>query len=291
MHDRSIPEKASDSPPISVIVPSLNQGRYIERTIASVVEQDYSNKECIVIDGGSKDNTIEVLKSFGDSIRWISEPDRGQSHAVNKGVGLSGGEIIGWLNSDDTYVPGALTAISGYFSAHGNADIVYGNGNFIDEADRIIGPYPTKEYDYELFRHECYICQPALFLKRSIFDKHGGLDEAFRFAMDFEYWLRIGREENMVSIDTLLANYRLHDASITTQSRRDMYREVLPLLQREFGQVSMKWLESYAHFLVSGKMPGARLNRGQKILRKLLQRLLYLRYNHRRVLARLSNPK
>ena len=291
MHDQSIPKKNSDSPSISVIVPSLNQGQYIERTIASVVEQDYPNKECIVIDAGSKDNTVDVLKSFGDSIRWISEPDRGQSHGINKGVGLSSGEIIGWLNSDDTYVAGALTAIAEYFSTHSDADIVYGNGNFIDEADRVMRPYPTKEYDYELFRHECYICQPALFLRRGIFEEFGGLDEAFRFAMDYEYWLRIGRKKNLVFINTLLANYRLHGSSITTQSRRDMYREVLPLLQREFGQVSMKWLESYSHFLVSGKMPDARLSRGQKMMRKLLQRILYLRYNHKRIVARLSGRK
>ncbi len=287
MRDQPVHDENSKSPSISVIVPSLNQGEYIERTIASVVEQDYPNKECVVIDGGSKDSTIEILRSFGDSIRWVSEPDRGQSHAINKGVGSSSGDIVGWLNSDDTYVPGALSEVAECFAARGDADVIYGRGNFVDEADRVIAPYPTRDFEYELFRHECFICQPALFLRRSVFEEFGGLDETYRFAMDFEFWLRIGRKKRIVYVDRLLANYRLHDASISTSRRKQMYMEVFPMLQREFGQVSMKWLESYSHFLVSGKMPDAPLSGGQQILRKLIQWALYIRYNSKRILQRI----
>jgi glycosyltransferase involved in cell wall biosynthesis len=291
MSTKSLQPDQAALPSISVIIPSLNQDRYIERAIRSVIEQDYPNKECIVIDGGSKDATVAVLKIFGDAITWVSETDRGQSHAINKGIDMSRGEIIGWLNSDDTYVPGALAEIAEYFATHKDVSIAYGKGNFVDEADHVTGEYPTKEYDYALFRDECFICQPSLFFRRDIYEEFGGLNEDCRYAMDFEYWLRIGRKRNMVFLDKLLANYRLHRSSITMKNRRQIYEEVIPLVQREFGQVSMKWLESYSHFLVSGELPDEPLGRIQNILRKMIQWLLYIRYNHRRVLARLLPTK
>src|SRR5919199_2301273 len=173
-------------PPISIITPSYNQGAFVERTIRSVLSQDVPGLEYVVVDGGSRDETLYVLRRYEDRLRWTSESDRGQSDAINKGILSTTGPILGWLNSDDLYYPGALRAVLACFEQHPEADVVYGDANHVDEHDTFIDRYPTEEWSFERLRERCFISQPAAFVRRSVVERHGLLDTRVRYSMDYE---------------------------------------------------------------------------------------------------------
>ena len=155
---------------VSIITPSYNQGQFIERTILSVLEQDYPNVEYIVMDGGSTDNTVEILKKYEDRLIWKSEPDKGMSDAINKGFRMATGEIIAWINSDDIYQPGAIEFVARYFAEHSEVDVIYGEGRIIDKFDRQIGEYKSAPVDLRrwLYHGQIYVFQPSTFRIGSI---------------------------------------------------------------------------------------------------------------------------
>src|SRR5690606_2495285 len=136
---------------VSVVTPSFNQGVFIERTLLSVRRQEVNgfDIEHFVVDGGSSDSTLDTLRRFGETVQWVSEADYGQSHAVNKGIRATGGSIIGWLNSDDVYYPGAVNYVVDYLNANPQVDVVYGMAEHIDEQDRPFEDYPTEPWDLE----------------------------------------------------------------------------------------------------------------------------------------------
>ncbi|MBV9547460.1 MAG: glycosyltransferase, partial [Chloroflexi bacterium] len=173
---------------LSVITPSFNQSRFIERTIRSVLDQELSAIELLVMDGGSTDGTVDILRAYSDRCFWVSESDKGQAHAINKGLSIARGDIIGWLNSDDIYRPGALETVLRFFDAHPDIDLVYGDAEFIDEDDEIIAPYYTEPWNLERLADVCYICQPAAFFRQSVTTRYGPLDESLHYCMDYEYW-------------------------------------------------------------------------------------------------------
>ena len=174
---------------ISVITPSFQQGRFIERTIQSVLNQEGNDFEHFVVDGGSSDETLNILKKYEHCLTWISESDDGQAHAIDKGLAMSTGEIIAWINSDDIYYPHAFKQISSLFEANPDIAVVYGQADWIDEADEIIASYPTRSWDYNQLTRECYLCQPAVFFRRSLVDRLGGLNPSLQYCMDYELWL------------------------------------------------------------------------------------------------------
>src|SRR5574337_438603 len=161
-------------PLVSIITPSFNQGRFIRDTIESVLSQGYPRLEYLVMDGGSTDETVEILRSYGDRLIWRSAPDGGQADAVNTGVRLAKGEIIGWLNSDDTYQPGAIKAAVDYLIAYPETAVVYGDAHYIDERGEVIGTYPTEDFDLDRLAQACLICQPTAFIRRSALEANSG---------------------------------------------------------------------------------------------------------------------
>ena len=239
---------------ISIITPSLNQGRFIERTIRSVLDQEVPNLEYWTIDGGSDDDTIEILERFDSRLSWVSEADNGQAAAVNKGIAKSAGEIIGWLNSDDIYYPGAVREVMDYFSAHPEANLVYGDANHIDEHDEVIERYGTEGWEPQRLREVCFLCQPAVFFRRNLVECYGYLDENLDFCMDYEYWLRLSLGgEDFHYLPELLAGSRFYPENKTLRDRPKVHSETNNMMLRKLGRVPEAWLFSFAHAYVDSK--------------------------------------
>lgn len=231
---------------ISVITPSLNQGKFLEHAIRSVACQASGNCEHIVTDGGSQDESSQVAARYGGRIKWISETDRGQAHAVNKGILLAQGDIIGWLNADDICLPGTLPFIERYFSLHPEAEIVYGEAHIIDANGKRCGNYRTEDWEPRKLRKACGICQPAVFLRKSVFQKHGLLNERLHYCMDYEYWLRLadgGVRAHRVK--RFLAGSRTHANTKTLSRAVEVHEEILAMLQGRYGKVPESWLVNY----------------------------------------------
>jgi glycosyltransferase involved in cell wall biosynthesis len=229
---------SKQSPLVSIITPSYNQGAFVEATILSVLEQDYSNLEYLVVDGASTDETQEILRRYRGRLRWISEPDEGQAHAINKGFARTRGEILGWLNSDDVYTPGAISAVVEYLVAHPEVMLVYGDANFIDADGVVVGPCAHVEpFDlHRLIHHSDFIVQPATFFRRSAFEAVGRLDESLHWAMDYDLWLKIGRRYQAAYLPRLMANSRWFGANKTALGGQARLAEIEKVARRHGGR-------------------------------------------------------
>jgi hypothetical protein len=206
------------APRISIVTPSFGQGHYLERTLYSVVNQNYPALEYVVQDGGSKDNTVEVLERFESSLtRWASEPDDGQGDAINRGFAHTSGEIMAYLNSDDLLLPGSLAYVARYFSEHPDVDVVYGHRVMIDEYDGQIGSHVLPPHDDEELALLDFVPQETLFWRRRAWDAAGGhIDAGLRFAVDWDLLLRL-RESGakMVRLPRFLGAFRVHEEQKT----------------------------------------------------------------------------
>ena len=221
---------------ISIITPSYNQVEYIEKAITSVLHQSYANKEHIIIDGGSTDGTLSILQKY-DAIRWLSEKDRGQSHAFNKGFALADGEIIGWLNSDDLYDKEVFTLIAEAFDNNPNVVAVYGGCINIDQHDRPLEVIPVPECSFKTMLRQGYsvIPQPSVFIKRKyLAEESFVLDEKLNYSMDYDLFLRLLKKGPFLKIDKNLSFFRLHDTSKTQVSAVKM-REESYLVSKKYG--------------------------------------------------------
>lgn len=211
-------------PSITVITPSFNHGRFIERTILSVITQGYPNLEYLVIDGGSTDETLEILQRYTSHLRWWSEADRGQAHALNKGLARAQGEVVAYLNADDEYEPGALLRVGRFFADHPDAMWVSGRCRIIDENGketlRFVTQYKNallKIGTLWLLKIVDFISQPSTFWRRRVTQEIGLFDEELRYVMDYEYWLRIWQRYPLYTIDEYLARFRTYPSSKTRQ--------------------------------------------------------------------------
>lgn len=209
----------SPAPKISIVTPSYQQGDYIGRTIQSVLDQSYPNLQYFVQDGGSRDGTVEVLKRYEEKLSgWASEKDSGQSQAINLGFAHTDGEIMGWLNSDDLLLPGALATVADYFNRHPKVDAVYGNRILIDENDMQIGRWILPGHDSKVLSWVDYVPQETLFWRRRIWEKVGGkIDESFRFAMDWDLLVRFRNAgARFAHIPRFLGAFRIHEHQKTS---------------------------------------------------------------------------
>jgi glycosyltransferase involved in cell wall biosynthesis len=209
-----------DAPPtISIVTPSFQQARFLERTLHSVVSQEYPALEYIVQDGGSTDGTLDVLHRYATKLTdWVSEPDGGQADAINRGFARSTGEIMAYLNSDDLLLPGSLAHVGRFFDEHPDVDVVYGNRLLIDEADGEIGKWILPDHDDTILTLADYIPQETLFWRRRIWDKSGGfLDRSFGYALDWDLLLRFrDADAVMVHLPRFIGAFRVHEAQKTT---------------------------------------------------------------------------
>jgi glycosyltransferase involved in cell wall biosynthesis len=246
----TIPARPCDSewPLVSIVTPSYNQARFLRRTVNSVLGQDYPHVEYIVIDGGSTDGSADVLRSYGGRFRWVSEPDRGQSDAINKGFALCRGTIRSYLNSDDVLRPDSIRTVVEHFRRHPEWDLLYGNALHIDADDGILGDYPTERYDPSRLLENCFICQPAAFWRADIAGRVGPFDAEMHYAMDLDYWLRVGRAGGrMVHVPEVLACSRVHPDTKTLSARERVYGEILATCRRHAGQAGFSQYFAYWH--------------------------------------------
>lgn len=253
---------------ISVVTPSFNQAGFLAETIKSVIGQrgDFSI-DYLVIDGGSDDGSVEIIRHHENLVnshhpdigcrairyRWLSEKDRGQTDALMKGFRLAEGEVLAYLNSDDTYLPGTLETVAAFFRDNPHAALLYGDAHYCDAAGEIIGRYPTEDFDFRKLAWFNFFCQPAVFFRNEAFEAVGGLDATLRYAMDYDLFVRIGKRFSCRYLPRYFANYRLHEASKTMRDDAlfENYEEAVRLSLRHFGWAPLNRLygSCYYHWL------------------------------------------
>jgi len=226
-------------PKVSIITPSYNQARYLEATLRSVLEQDYPNLEYIVIDGGSTDGSLEIIQKYTDQLAyWVSEKDRGQTDAINKGFARATGDILAWINSDDTLRPGAVREAVDYLTAHPNSGMVYGDAMFINAAGEVIGRFPGAQTDYRKLRQGyVHVAQQASFFRAELWRRVGPLDPSFYFAMDYDLWVRLARVSQLDYLPRWWANFRLHGDAKTIAADDRCWPEMLRVHYRDGGSL------------------------------------------------------
>ena len=258
---RSAGEKGarmSTSPLVSVVMPSLGQRRFIGAAIDSVLDQDHTTIELIVADGGSTDGTIDLLRERAAAdprLRWFSEKDNGPAQALNRALTRVRGTIVGWLNSDDLYMPGAVGRAVAAFAEHRDWIMVYGHGRHVDADGGDLGTYPTSPPNgpIERFANGCFICQPTVFFKRVMYTLLHDLDEGLGASFDFDYWLRAfsAFPERIGFVDAVQAASRLHDDCITVKMRRRVAVEGVKVVARHLGRAPVHWVTTYIEELLA----------------------------------------
>jgi glycosyltransferase involved in cell wall biosynthesis len=232
-------------PRMSIVTPSYNQGDFLEETIRSVLLQGYPDLEYIIIDGGSSDQSLDIIRKYEDWISyWVSEPDRGHVHALNKGFSRVGGHIIAWLNSDDVYYPGVLQRVAEHFEQNGQINVIFGDSWFVDEKGKEISLYRGVERPF--IRRLMYwrgweVPQPTVFIRRSILEEVGLLDESYKYSLDYEWFLRISRRHYFYHIGSPLAQYRLH-----TLSKTGVWSETAPTFFRESKRAIQEYIPAFS---------------------------------------------
>lgn len=221
-------------PRISVITPSFNQARFLGDTLQSVVSQGYPDLEHIVIDGGSTDGSVALIEQHAPHLAyWVSERDRGQSHAINKGFARATGEVLTWLNSDDTFLPGALETVGKVFAEHPDVDLVYGDFVYTDPDGRPMRRrHVFASMTYETLLYHDYLGQPAVFFRRRLLDQVGPVDESLHYCMDWDLFLRMWRVCRPHHVPVVLATYRLDQSAKSNAEETAAAVDAAHLVQR-----------------------------------------------------------
>ena len=230
-------------PSISVIIPSFNQGQYIEETLVSVIGQQYPNLEVIVIDGGSTDNTVEIIEKYSSQITyWHSKKDKGQADAINQGMNLSTGEVLCWLNSDDMYLPGTLLDVGKKFAGRTDENyLIYGAAINIREGDRNLYSYtqPTTPFDKFTLTYLDFMAQPSAFWTRKLWESTGEINANYHYVIDWDWFIRASRIVDFKSVQkfySICRQHPFHKTSNGGSQRREEIREVVSKYSSEFWQ-------------------------------------------------------
>src|SRR5579864_2651865 len=253
-------------------------GRFLEETIQSVLSQDYPNIEYIVMHAGSTDETLTILEKYRGKLTFHSEPDRGTADAINKGFARSHGSVFAYLNADDIYLPGAISTAIRALTSEPDIGVAYGDANWVDEQGGLLAPYPVRPYDAALLSQECFISQPAAFIRREAFDLAGRMDPNLQYAYDYDLWIRIARLYPLRKIDAVLAASRMHKENKTVGQRRKVLRETLRVLQSHYGYVPFQPVHAYASYLVDRRDQFFEPLR-PSVFKYVLSLLVGLRYN------------
>jgi hypothetical protein len=218
-------------PLVSIITPSYNSGRFLEDALRSVLAQGYPHIEHLVIDGGSTDDTLRILKRYQNQLTWVSEPDEGQAEALNKGFRLASGEVLGWLNADDTYQPGAVRSAVAWLQSHPAVDLVYGGFNFVNEGGEILYTHIPPSFSLEKLLYGDIIPQAAMFFRRRIIEEIGGVDSNLHYVLDWEFALRIARNYQVRRVPAVWGNFRITHGTKSVEEPQRSWPEIIPVLQ------------------------------------------------------------
>lgn len=224
------------SPPVSIVTPSYNAADFLAEAIESVQHQDYPHIQHLIIDGQSTDGTLDILLAAGAPVEWISEPDQGQAEALNKGFARATGQIIGWLNADDTYELGAISAVVDYLQCNPQVDLVYGNFNFIDEQGQVVHAHTAAPFSLEKLLYAAIIPQASMFFRRHVLDEFGGVNPTLHYALDWEFTFRIARRYNIAYVPQTWGNFRIGPGTKSVQQPEQFWPEIIPVLQQAVSQ-------------------------------------------------------
>ncbi len=246
-----------DYPKISIVTPSLNQGKFIRQTIDSILGQNYPNIECIIVDGGSTDDTLEILRSYGNKIQWVSEKDGGQADAINKGMNMAGGEILAYINSDDVYLPGVFELVAQKFSQSG-CHWLSGNYRIIDQDSHEIQGFVV---GYKNFWRKFsskgvlsllnYLIQPSTFWHRNLWKTIGPFDVTLRYALDYDFWMRAVNIEPPLILRQPLSLFRIHKTSKGGSQFQKQFAEENLVLRRYCSNRAVIWFHEFHNFLIT----------------------------------------
>ncbi len=245
-------------PLVSIVTPSFNQAPYLEAAIESVLSQDYPRLETIIIDGGSTDGSLEIIRRYARRLaHWSSEPDSGQTEAINKGFTRATGDVLAWLNSDDLYRPGAVRQAVEFLERHPEVGMVYGDADYVDESGKVIGRFAARQTSLaRLRRGYVHIPQQASFFRASLWRLVGPLDPTFYFAMDYDLWVRIASLSPVAHVPRTWAGFRLHRDAKTLAAASRCWPEMLRVHRREGGsRLSILYAKSLVRRLVEPLMP------------------------------------
>ena len=257
-------------PLVSIVTPSYNQAAYLKATMESVLNQDYPAIEYIVVDGNSTDGSQKIIESYAKRLTWwVSEPDQGQADAINKGFKRAKGEIIAWLNSDDMYLPWTIPDVVDAFNTYPNAGLIYGDAVSCNHEGRLLNELRFDSWNVENLLQFNIICQPSVFMKRSIVEKIGYLDPTYHFFLDHQLWIRIARDHKIIHYPRIWAVSRYHqEAKNVTMASSQVGTEVYRILdwaenEPDLAAIVVKnhrktWSGAYqiiARYLLDGGMP------------------------------------
>jgi glycosyltransferase involved in cell wall biosynthesis len=243
---------------VSIITPSYNQAKFLEATIRSVIEQDYPEFEYIIVDGGSTDGSVDIIKKYANHLAWwVSEKDKGHADALNKGFARAKGEIIAWLNSDDTYYPGAISDAVRVLQSNPQVGMVYGDADITDMDGKLIGRFASRQTNYRnLLRGSVHIPQATTFFRAERYRQLGPLSLNLFFAFDYDLWVKISKVSQLLYIPRTWATFRLHEAGKSVKDDNVCYPDMLKVRERELGKgLSWLWLRAKVRKLTYAWLP------------------------------------